>query len=122
MTKTKDYDLWRCFNSILKGQYTQDRVKCKFCTWEGIAIATRMRKHRDGCEGYEKHIMGQNKQQRSDIKPYVVALTPEQKVRIDLLAVKALITGGRPLSLFDSQEMQEFITVLNPGYTAPSRK
>jgi hypothetical protein len=36
--------------------------------------------------------------------------------------VKALITGGRPLSLFDSQEMQGFITALDPGYTAPSRK
>src|SRR5436853_1767000 len=52
----------------------------------------------------------------------IPTLTSVEKHKLDILGANICYSNGLPLSLFDSDQMKEFLHQLNPAYKPPCRK
>ena len=104
---------------------TYERARCKTCSWEQSANITRCKEHLEKCPGRKAIKNAQNALNPNTptaIDRFAISLSAQQKEKLDNLAARAILHGGRTLTLFEDEAMAEFIRALNPLYKPPSRR
>jgi len=125
MPQPQDLEVWSHFSFIRTLGRQYERARCKTCSWEKSANITRCKEHLEKCLGRKAVRNAQNASNsntQTAIDRFAISLSAQQREKLDNLAAKAILYGGRALTLFEDEAMAEFIYALNPLYKPPSRR